>query len=72
MPYLTKDDLPMAVQNHVPGHGQDIFREAFNNAWQEYALNVPAAAPHLAPTLVREPRSLPGHTASNAAEINRI
>jgi cation transport regulator len=37
MPYLTNDDLPISVQRHLPGHGQDIFREAFNHAWQEYA-----------------------------------
>jgi cation transport regulator len=37
MPYLTNDDLPMSVRNHLPEHGQDIFREAFNHAWQEYA-----------------------------------
>jgi cation transport regulator len=37
MPYLTNDDLPMPVQSHLPEHGQDIFREAFNHAWQEYA-----------------------------------
>ena len=37
MPYLTNGDLPIAVQRHLPEHGQDIFREAFNHAWQEYA-----------------------------------
>lgn len=37
MPYLTNDDLPMSVQRNLPEHGQDIFREAFNHAWQEYA-----------------------------------
>lgn len=37
MPYLTNDELPISVQRHIPQHGQDIFREAFNHAWQEYA-----------------------------------
>jgi len=37
MPYLTNDDLPMPVRQHLPEHAQDIFREAFNHAWQEYA-----------------------------------
>jgi len=38
MPYDTNDDLPPAVKNHLPAHAQDIFREAFNNAWQEYGV----------------------------------
>jgi cation transport regulator len=37
MPYLTNDDLPISVRRHLPEHGQDIFREAFNHAWREYA-----------------------------------
>lgn len=37
MPYATNIDLPIPVQHHVPEHGQDIYREAFNHAWQEYA-----------------------------------
>ncbi len=37
MPYLTNDDLPSSVQDRLPGHAQDIYREAFNHAWQEYA-----------------------------------
>ncbi|MGD1068852.1 MAG: ChaB family protein [Bryobacteraceae bacterium] len=37
MPYPTNDELPASVQNHLPEHAQDIFREAFNHAWQEYA-----------------------------------
>ena len=36
MPYGTNDDLPPAIKEHLPAHAQDIFREAFNNAWQEY------------------------------------
>jgi cation transport regulator len=37
VPYVTNDDLPPPVRNHLPSHGQDIYREAFNHAWQEYA-----------------------------------
>jgi cation transport regulator len=36
MPYASNDDLPARVKNHLPGHAQDIFREAFNNAWRTY------------------------------------
>ena len=39
MPYLTNDDLPLSVGHHLPEHAQDIYREAFNHAWQEYAEN---------------------------------
>ena len=37
MPYVTNNDLPISVQRHLPEHGQEIFREAFNHAWQQYA-----------------------------------
>jgi cation transport regulator len=37
MPYPSNDDLPLSVRRHLPAHAQDIFREAFNHAWQEYA-----------------------------------
>ncbi|MDG4811505.1 ChaB family protein [Hydrogenovibrio sp. 3SP14C1] len=36
MPYSSKRDLPDAVQAHLPDHAQDIYRAAFNNAWEEY------------------------------------
>jgi len=36
MPYASNDELPPAVANHLPPHAQDIFREAFNHAWDEY------------------------------------
>ena len=36
MPYGSNDELPPAVANHLPSHAQDIFREAFNHAWDEY------------------------------------
>ena len=37
MPYLANDDLPISVRQHLPEHGQDIYREAFNHAWLQYA-----------------------------------
>ena len=36
MPYATNEDLPPAVRTHLPAHAQDIFREAFNHALDEY------------------------------------
>lgn len=39
MPYLSNDDLPASVRNHLPEHAQDIYREAFNHAWDHYASN---------------------------------
>jgi len=33
MPYATNDDLPHSVRAHLPGHAQDIYREAFNHAY---------------------------------------
>lgn len=39
MPYRTNGDLPASVRNHLPAHAQDIFREAFNSAWQQYTGN---------------------------------
>lgn len=37
MPYLTISDLPDSVRGHVPKHAQEIYKEAFNSAWHEYA-----------------------------------
>lgn len=36
MPYKSNSELPEMVRENLPEHGQDIYREAFNNAWQEY------------------------------------
>ena len=39
MPYQNRDDLPESVQKalrDVP-HAQDIYKEAYNNAYQQYA-----------------------------------
>ena len=37
MPYKTIGDLPDSIRNHLPEHAQEIYREAFNNAWEEYS-----------------------------------
>ncbi len=37
MPYDRSDDLPESVRSHLPRHAQDIYRAAYNHAWDEYA-----------------------------------
>ncbi|WP_233837824.1 ChaB family protein [Paraburkholderia sp. ZP32-5] len=37
MPYVSNDDLPASVRDHLPWHAQDIYRAAFNAAYREYA-----------------------------------
>lgn len=36
MPYDTKSELPESVRNALPAHAQDIYKEAYNSAWEEY------------------------------------
>lgn len=36
MPYQKREDLPDSVKHVLPTHAQDIYKEAFNSAWQEY------------------------------------
>lgn len=36
MPYNKKSDLPDSVKNNLPSHAQDIYKEAFNSAWDQY------------------------------------
>ncbi len=36
MPYVTNADLPASVRRHLPPHAQDIFREAYNHAFDRY------------------------------------
>jgi cation transport regulator len=36
MPYDRLHDLPEAVREQLPQHAQEIYRAAFNNAWDEY------------------------------------
>lgn len=37
MPYASNLELPSSVREHLPRHAQDIFREAFNSAFAQYA-----------------------------------
>ena len=36
MPYDRVDELPNNVKDNLPVGAQKIFKEAFNNAWDEY------------------------------------
>ena len=36
MPYERLEDLPERVRNLLPHHAQEIYRAAFNNAWDQY------------------------------------
>jgi cation transport regulator len=37
MPYKNVAELPDSVKDNLPKHAQEIYMEAFNNAWDEYA-----------------------------------
>jgi cation transport regulator len=36
MPYESNDDLPPSVRHVLPPHAQDIYRAAFNDAYDRY------------------------------------
>lgn len=36
MPYTSTSELPESVRNVLPAHAQDIYKEAFNSAYDEY------------------------------------
>jgi cation transport regulator len=36
MPYNSTSELPDNVKNVLPEHAQDIYKEAFNSAYDEY------------------------------------
>ena len=36
MPYKTKKDLPDSVKDNLPEHAQEIYKEAYNSAWDQY------------------------------------
>lgn len=36
MPYQTINELPEPIRRVLPEHAQAIFKEAFNNAYDEY------------------------------------
>ncbi len=37
MPYDRKSDLPDSVRDNLPAHAQDIYKEAFNSAFEQYS-----------------------------------
>jgi cation transport regulator len=37
MPYPSNDALPASVRHHLPSRAQDLYREAFNDAWATYS-----------------------------------
>jgi len=36
MPYSSTSELPESVKSGLPAHAQDIYKEAFNSAYDEY------------------------------------
>lgn len=36
MPYSRITELPASVRDNVPKHAQEIYKEAFNSAWDQY------------------------------------
>lgn len=36
MPYKTINELPESVQNVLPKHAQEIYKEAFDSAYEQY------------------------------------
>ena len=36
MPYDRNSELPDNVRDNLPSHAQEIYRKAFNSAWDEY------------------------------------
>ncbi len=37
MPYNSISELPEGVRDNLPKHAQEIYKEAFNSAWDHYA-----------------------------------
>jgi cation transport regulator len=48
MPYTSNADLPVSVRRHLPLHAQDIFRSAFNHAWDTYGATEPERVEEIA------------------------
>lgn len=36
MPYKSVQELPDSVKDNLPKHAQEIYKEAFNSAWDQY------------------------------------
>jgi cation transport regulator len=37
MPYNKLSDLPEQVRDNLPKHAQEIYKSAYNSAWDQYA-----------------------------------
>ena len=37
MAYRQIEDLPRAIRGHLPPPAQEVYRAAFNNAWDQHA-----------------------------------
>jgi cation transport regulator len=37
VPYASIQELPDSVKDNLPKQAQDIYREAYNSAWDQYA-----------------------------------
>ncbi len=37
MPYESLQALPPSLRSHLPLRAQEIYRQAFNEAWEQYA-----------------------------------
>ena len=48
MPYASNADLPPSIRHNLPPHAQDIFRSAFNAAWDSYGESEPARREEIA------------------------
>ncbi|HRN70932.1 MAG TPA: ChaB family protein [Candidatus Woesebacteria bacterium] len=36
MPYKNTKELPKSVTDNLPSHAEEIYKEAFNSAWEQY------------------------------------
>ncbi|MFP4523338.1 MAG: ChaB family protein [Candidatus Nanoarchaeia archaeon] len=36
MPYNKKSELPDQVKENLPPHAEEIYKEAYNSAWDQY------------------------------------
>jgi cation transport regulator len=36
MPYDKINELPDSVKDNLPKHAQEIYKEAYNSAWEQY------------------------------------
>lgn len=48
MPYQDITELPENVRSALPQHAQEIYKEAFNHAWDEYKNPTSAATAPIA------------------------